>query len=355
MDSFESQLRFGMTLSNLRHNENDTTFHGNRFLKNLIDRAQSELKKKSNNTLSNRSNANSITGKHEISMLISRKMNQNFFCFLENKSVNHRLEFLNYSLSLMRSSHEHGDQEPTVDVLSYKHLAYLVDAFIYYFRESGLNESSQLNKSNWKEISDEPSLNTMGDAGNNEEAVSSSHTFFQRSASTLCLSSLGPDPFQITIDDSLPLACRPQLLQPICRKEDLFGRFLYDQTAARYSHVPSQLGLSYRKDSIPDFLQPNYLNIFHSNEDKTASNKTRDDDRQLLCKQSKNFDNDFCFFVSIGMAVDVLLDLSAGLISSNRKKSVYYCLDHRLIRNEFDLLEMILYLQSHIMVPTNIC
>jgi hypothetical protein len=63
MDSFESQLRFGMTLSNLSQNENDTTFHGNRFLKNLIDRAQTETKKKSTTTTSNRTNNVPITGK----------------------------------------------------------------------------------------------------------------------------------------------------------------------------------------------------------------------------------------------------------------------------------------------------
>ncbi|CAF4709269.1 unnamed protein product, partial [Rotaria magnacalcarata] len=37
-----------------------------------------------------------------------------------DKPVNNRLDFLNYSLSLMRSTHEHGDQEPSLDVLSYK-------------------------------------------------------------------------------------------------------------------------------------------------------------------------------------------------------------------------------------------
>ncbi len=56
MDSFESQLRFGMTLSNLSHNENDTTYHGNRFLKNLIDRAQIETKKKSSTTTNRTTN-----------------------------------------------------------------------------------------------------------------------------------------------------------------------------------------------------------------------------------------------------------------------------------------------------------
>jgi hypothetical protein len=40
-------IRFGVTLSNLTHNETDTTLHGNGFLKNLIDRVQIETKKKS--------------------------------------------------------------------------------------------------------------------------------------------------------------------------------------------------------------------------------------------------------------------------------------------------------------------
>jgi E3 ubiquitin-protein ligase EDD1 len=66
MDSFESQLRFGMTLSNLKHNENDTTLHGNRFLKNLIDRAQIETKKKST---TNRTNTSTINGKKKDSFL----------------------------------------------------------------------------------------------------------------------------------------------------------------------------------------------------------------------------------------------------------------------------------------------
>jgi hypothetical protein len=179
----------------------------------------------------------------------------------------------------MRSVHEHGDQEPSLDVLSYKHLAYLLDSFIYYFRENGFNESNQNIKSNWREITDEPSINPTNENSTNEEPITSNNSFFQRSPSTLCLSSLGPDPFQITIDDSLPLACRPQLLQPVCRKEDLFGRFLYDQTAIRYSHLSAQLGLSHRDHSIPDFLQPNYLNLFNNNEDKNNT-KTRDDDRK---------------------------------------------------------------------------
>ncbi|CAF4055373.1 unnamed protein product, partial [Rotaria sordida] len=58
MDSFESQIRFGMTLSNLVHNENDTTLHGNRFLKNLIERTQIETKKKSTTNRTNNLSTN---------------------------------------------------------------------------------------------------------------------------------------------------------------------------------------------------------------------------------------------------------------------------------------------------------
>ncbi len=240
-----------MTLSNLIHHENDTTLHGNRFLKNLIDRTQIETKKK---TTTNRTSNPSITGKFNPNLYLTIFL----FIYLD-KPINNRLDALNYSLSLMRSIDEHGDQEPLIDVLSYKHLAYLLDGFIYYFRENSWNEILPINKSTttqWKETNDEDPIESI-------ETITSNDTFFQRSSSTLCLSSLGPDPFQITIDDSLPLACRPQLLQPICRKEDLFGRFLYDQIAAKYSQLPSQLGLSNRQRSIPDFLQPNYLNSFN--------------------------------------------------------------------------------------------
>jgi hypothetical protein len=63
-----------------------------------------------------------------------------------DKPSHHRLEFLNYSLSLMRSLHEHGDQEPSLDVLAYKHLVYLFDGFIYYFRENSLNRHAPVNR-----------------------------------------------------------------------------------------------------------------------------------------------------------------------------------------------------------------
>jgi hypothetical protein len=162
------------------------------------------------------------------------------------------------------------------------------------------------------------------------------------------LSSLGPDPFEITVDDSLPLACRPQLLQPICRKEDLFGRFLYDQTAAKYSQLSSQLGLSRRERSIPDFLQPNYLKSTHRHGRKQSNMHVQSNSsflfqmstieikrKHLPMIVSRNeFERMIFMFVSIGfsgMAVDVLLDLSAGLISSDplRARLTLFCFASR--------------------------
>lgn len=61
MDSLESQIRFGVLLSNLRHQENDTTLQGNRFLRNLIDRTKLDNKKKA--TTTNRTTNPPVIGK----------------------------------------------------------------------------------------------------------------------------------------------------------------------------------------------------------------------------------------------------------------------------------------------------
>lgn len=46
--------------------------------------------------------------------------------------------------------------------------------------------------------------------------------FFKRSSSTLCLGGNAPDPFYYTLEESLPLATRPHLLQPHVRIQDMF-------------------------------------------------------------------------------------------------------------------------------------
>ncbi|CAF0940743.1 unnamed protein product, partial [Didymodactylos carnosus] len=292
MDSFESQIRFGISLSNLSSNDTDTSIQGNRFLRTTVERAKLDTKKK---TTANRLTTNPQT---------------------TEPVINNRRDFLNYSLSLMRMpENEHGDQLPILDVLSYKHIAYIFDSFIYYLRESQEHDSTTFKTLQhvtlWRDINDQDTSEL------NAEDMSDNHTdipttlprdqFFHRSDSTLCLGSLAPDPFHIPVDDSLPLACRPQLLQPTCRKEDLFGRFLYENAAQRYAQLPSRLGMSDREHSIPDFIQPNYAKGFkrqnqddiEMQNDKTTKTQQRDDDR---------------------MAVDVLLDLSSGLSTTNKQQ-----------------------------------
>ncbi|VEL13318.1 unnamed protein product, partial [Protopolystoma xenopodis] len=46
-----------------------------------------------------------------------------------------RQDFIAYLLSLMRASgNDHGDSVPLIDAPSHKHLAYVVDAFLYFFK-----------------------------------------------------------------------------------------------------------------------------------------------------------------------------------------------------------------------------
>jgi len=47
-------------------------------------------------------------------------------------------------------------------------------------------------------------------------------SFFKRSNSTLCLGAESPDPFAYSLEESLPLASKPHLLQPHSRIQDMF-------------------------------------------------------------------------------------------------------------------------------------
>lgn len=55
-----------------------------------------------------------------------------------------RREFLSYCLSLMRShSSEHSDSLPVLDISALKHIAYVLDALIYYMRSDTINAPLQ--------------------------------------------------------------------------------------------------------------------------------------------------------------------------------------------------------------------
>lgn len=121
MDSTEAQLRFGASLTQSsdpqhpRHPLHSTT--------------------NSTNTVPTTSGMG-ITNIFFVNNFILQVL----FLFLgsnsnNNQAVEPRREFISYCLSLMRAhSNEHGDSLPVLDVSSLKHVAYVLDALVYYMR-----------------------------------------------------------------------------------------------------------------------------------------------------------------------------------------------------------------------------
>nr|XP_018673161.1 E3 ubiquitin-protein ligase UBR5 isoform X2 [Ciona intestinalis] len=195
-----------------------------------------------------------------------------------------RQDFLSYALSLMRShTNEHSDLLPIVDVSALKHIAYVLDAYIFYLR--GLSykntEGKKTGDSSRHSISldigydnsendeeDDDFMNFPGDlysvaiqqdasSTKSTEDSSSSlsqppQSFFRRSESMDFLGeSEIPNLFEIPLPVALPLAEKPHLLQPTARKEDLFGRPRIDSSHS----ATSSMGLSSRVASVNDVNQ----------------------------------------------------------------------------------------------------
>ena len=180
-------------------------------------------------------------------------------------------------------NNEHSDTLPTIDVTALKHVAYVLDALVYYMRSGTDHDAGELATTrndatspahSWNDADEstvDPDAGTDGgdDAVNHSVAMeiescdgdadwshSSSgrkHTFFQRSNSTTFLGCPPPDPFHTPLLDALPLAERPQLLTPNARKEDIFGmprRTVAEATCSGYpppfDRLPTHVGLSRR-------------------------------------------------------------------------------------------------------------
>ncbi|XP_055677408.1 E3 ubiquitin-protein ligase hyd isoform X4 [Lutzomyia longipalpis] len=155
---------------------------------------------------------------------------------LGNDSQPSRREFLTYCLSLMRAhSSEHRDSLPVLDITALRHIAYVLDAIIFYMRSATEHDLERNDSGGWndqdendnEETEDElsSSLGVETDSVDDDLAPSLGrrHGFFQRSDSTLCLGCPAPDPFNTPMAEALPLADQPQLLQPNARREDMFS------------------------------------------------------------------------------------------------------------------------------------
>lgn len=146
-----------------------------------------------------------------------------------------RVEFLTYALSLMRShSSEHRDSLPVLDITALRHIAYVLDGMVFYMRSAKENDIDKSESSYWADADenenddteDELQMTCDNDSIDDDLLTSTNagrHTFFQRSESTLCLGCPPPDPFNTPMNEALPLADQPHLLQPNACREDLFG------------------------------------------------------------------------------------------------------------------------------------
>lgn len=149
-----------------------------------------------------------------------------------------RRDFLTYCLSLMRAHNsEHRDSLPVLDVTALRHVAYVLDAVIFYMRASNELDCDRNETNAWDDQEDNENddvddefttslvmdTDSVDDSDMARPSLGKRHGFFQRSESTLCLGCPAPDSFNTPMTEALPLADQPQLLQPNARREDLFG------------------------------------------------------------------------------------------------------------------------------------
>lgn len=262
MDATEAQLRFGSVLSSVSNSSQSNPLMHVSYVRNSRD-------------LLNREDPRNIDS--------SRRAKTT----PDGNSA--RRDFLTYALSLMRTHNsEHADSLPTTDVSALKHVAYVLDALIYYMRSGSESEAETLRDTasvqSWQDPED--NLNDDGDDdpvnqsinmetdsmdGESDAGTKSGrrHPFFQRSDSTIFLGCIPPDPFQVPLADALPLAEQPHLLHPYSRKEELFG--MPRQTVSGQSlpldvelgdrhtihqtwplnRLPTHMALSYRSSEAP--------------------------------------------------------------------------------------------------------
>ena len=178
---------------------------------------------------------------------------------------------------------EHSDTLPVLDVSALRHVAYVLDALVYYMRSGSDTDDAIAATSSsapqdvsggvrdmshpWHDPDDNlddgdtddgPTPTAMdADSIDGDSDVGAKtgrkHPYFQRSDSTTFLGCPPPDPFKIPLVEAVPLADQPHLLQPGSRREELFG--MPRQTVlesslvgqpAPFDRLPTHLALSTR-------------------------------------------------------------------------------------------------------------
>lgn len=176
-----------------------------------------------------------------------------------------RQDFLGYVLSLIRGSeNEHADCLPKVDVTALRHVAFALDALIYYLRNNpeSIGKRSDVmddgaisgttDDEGAADIDDEDNAKTDDDDNDVLDEEPSMRTsssglerFFRRTDSTTVLGCEPPEPLHTPLCESLPLADKPHLLNTNARREQLFGA-VQEPTFAEGKHgkLSRSLGLA---------------------------------------------------------------------------------------------------------------
>lgn len=197
----------------------------------------------------------------------------------DNYAQSSRRDFLTYALSLMRShSSEHRDSLPVLDITALRHIAYVIDGIVYYMRSGTDNDKSD--SSSWTDADEnenddseyEIQMNCDNESIDDEvcNVSGSRHTFFQRSESTLCLGCPPPDPFNLAMNEALPLADQPHLLHPNASREDLFGIPKQPDTLRSSNDAQSSV-------FTPLELPPTHLGMSSALRQPPQNQQTRDD------------------------------------------------------------------------------
>ena len=247
MDSTEAQLRFGAALIN-----STDTSHPSHPLNAANQRRTNNSSNTSGQSSSgNGNNSNSLSNSRRGFEGVSRSSRA-----AQQDSAAARKDFLNYVLSLMRAhSNEHADSLPVIDISAFKHIAYVLDAMVYYLKngkdavvkaqdmeltgpggdlnsvidefDEYDNEDDSLDEAIYVGL--KTGLNCVDDFTPASGMTSrKGFSFFRRSPSTLCLGAASTDPFELPLNEALPLAERPQLLTPHASKEEMFGSARFD-------------------------------------------------------------------------------------------------------------------------------
>lgn len=186
---------------------------------------------------------------------------------------------------------EHRDALPVLDITALRHIAYVLDAFVFYMRNdtSFYDKSESIsgrvnNLSNSVENDDtDDELSNIEDSNAERQCNIYSigntrkYAFFTRSDSTLSLGCSAPDGFDLPLDMAMPLADKPHLLQPNSKRQELFANLPLHAVPASKTNTKSNNSHQSSIDQPPTRLGfSNFMKIetpfnTNTNEEPTVS------------------------------------------------------------------------------------